>query len=298
MVNLNNLYSFYICAEHLSFSKAAQIIGISQPSLSMQIKNLEEQLGTSLFLRNGKSISLTSKGRDLQKSSSIFFDLQDELNHFLDNSTEAEPSASLRILVTDEVERPFVAEVVSKLAKKEKRRMAIFSSTTEEALSKTENNETDILLSHEKVDTSWNHVRIDFPVYLATSSPLPKSPIIDDPSDIQKVMDYFGEDLIIPANNIKLGKEFQTFKKKHHLKNNVLLESNIVSCLVRFVASGAGCSFLPMPYIKSSLYQNHIHLIGPRDGFWKHSIYLYANITKKELELHPLVKNIRSYGAV
>jgi LysR family transcriptional activator of nhaA len=239
MVNLNVLSSFYVCAEHLSFSKAAAILGISQPSLSIQIKNLEEQMGARLFLRNGKSISLTTKGRALQKSAALFSELTNEVDKCMDKSPDSEPQSSIRILVTDEVERPFVAEIVSKLAKKEKVRMAIFSSSTEDALSITENSETDILLSHEKVNSTWNHEKIDFPVYFVTSSKLPNSPTFDQHANIQKVVDYFGEDLIIPSIDIKLGREFQSFKRKHGLKKEVILESNIVSCLVRFVASGA-----------------------------------------------------------
>jgi LysR family transcriptional activator of nhaA len=297
MVNFNNLYSFYVCAEHLNISKAAALLGISQPSLSMQIKNLEDQVGTTLFLRNGKSISLTSKGHALLKSSNLYFDLKNEIKKCMESKADTIQHPTLRILVTDQVERPFVAEVVSKVAKKAKGKMAIFSSTTEEALNKTENNETDILLSHEKVDTTWNYIKVDFPVFFVTGSAIPKLPTFDHTKNIQKVLDYFGEDLIVPASSLKLGKEFASFKRKNSIKQNVLLESNIISCLVRFVASGTGCSFLPLPYIKSSLYESHIHMIGPRDGYWKHSIYIYANIPEHELENHPLVKTIRAYGS-
>lgn len=298
MVNLNFLYSFYICAEHLNISKAAAILGISQPSLSMQIKNLEEQVGTPLFLRNGKSISLTAKGRELLKTAHLLYDLREEVERLADDKDDEDEVEDLRILVTHEVERPFVAEVVSKLARRDRKKMAILASTTEEALSITEQRESDILLSHEKVDSSFTHVRVDFPVFLATASRTPARPAVDDPSNIEKILAYYGEDLIIPTSDTKLGQEFQAFRKKHRLKKDVILESNIVSCLVRFVASGAGCAFLPLPYIKSSLYQNRIQLIGPQQGFWKHSIYIYANLPKKELELHPLVKNIRNYGAL
>ncbi len=297
MVNLNFLYSFFVCAEHLNISKAASILGISQPSLSMQIKNLEQQMGTSLFLRNGKSISLTLKGRELLKTSQLLTDLKEEVANLAEEKTEEEVEG-LRILVTHEVERPFVAEVVSKLSRRDRKKMAILASTTEEALSLVQNKETDILLSHEKVDTSFPHVRVDFPVFFATASKTPSRPAFDDPADVEKILAYYGEDLIVPTSDTKLGQEWVAFRKKNRLKNDVVLESNIVSCLVRFVASGAGCAFLPLPYIKSSLYHNHIQLIGPREGFWKHSVYIYANMPKKELEIHPLVKHIRNYGHV
>lgn len=292
MLNLNSLYSFYICAEHLNISKAAALLGISQPSLSMQIKNLEKEIGTPLFLRNGKSISLTTKGKELLNSSSTFYELKDQLNSFVEKKTE-DKEKSIRILVSDEVERPFVAELVAKLAKKEKVRMSVYSSDFSD-----EDKEVSFFITHEKLDTKWNFVKIEFPVFFATSSDLPSSPTFDQPSNIQKLLDYFGQDLIVPSVNIKLGKEFNVFRKKEGLKKSVILDSNIISCLVRFVASGAGCSFLPLPYIKSSFQKGQIHLIGPRQGYWKHAIYIYSPMEKNKLESHPLVKNLRTYNSL
>lgn len=299
MLNLNLLYSFFICAEHLNMSKAAAILGISQPSLSMQMKNLEEQVGTSLFIRNGKSLSLTAKGKDLLKTSPLYYDLKKEVSRLTGERDAADDPEVVRILVTAEVERPFVAEVVSKLSRRaNKKKMAILASTTQEALAKIDNLEMDFLLSHEKVGTSFAYVKVDFPVFLATAARTPSRPQFDDPSNIEKILEYYGEDLIVPTADTRLGREFQAFKKKHRLRKDVILESNIVSCLVRFVASGTGCAFLPLPYIKSSLYENHIQLHGPRQGFWQHSIYIYANLPKSELESHPLVKHIRNYGSL
>lgn len=293
MINLNLLYSFFICAEHLNFSKAASLLGISQPSLSMQIKNLEEQVGAPLFLRNGRSVSLTTKGKDLLELSSSFSDLKDEVKKRVEGKKEVDESKALRILVTREVERPFVAEVVSKLVKKESQRMEIRAII---GSAEGEDQEGDMILTHEKPGPSWNFVKVDFPVFFATSSPLPESPQFNDPSNIEKVLEYFNEDLIISSRDTKLGQEYRAFKKKAGFNKKIILESNIVSCLVRFVASGAGCGFLPLPYIKSSLYHNHIRLIGPRQGYWKHSIYIGGRIPQRELDLHPLVKHIRNYA--
>lgn len=298
MINLNLLSSFFICAEHLNMSKAATILGISQPSLSVQIRNLEEQVGASLFLRNGKTISLTAKGQELLQMSSVFYELQEEISQLAGSEEEDKKQESLRILVTHEVERPFVAELVSKFAKREKKRLSILAATTEEALSMAESSQTDILLSHEKVNSSFPHVRVEFPVYFATAERAPSRPAFNDPSNVEKILDYYGEDLVIPTRDTKLGQEFETFRRKNKIRREIILESNIVSCLVRSVASGAGCAFLPLPYVQSSLYKNHIQLIGPREGFWKHSIYIYANLSKPDLETHPIVKFIRNFQSI
>lgn len=66
-VNLNLYRSFYYVAKYKGFSKASQYAFISQPSLSTNIKNLEDALNTKLFYRgkNYKEIILTSEGREL-----------------------------------------------------------------------------------------------------------------------------------------------------------------------------------------------------------------------------------------
>ncbi|VVE02492.1 HTH-type transcriptional regulator CynR [Pandoraea terrigena] len=49
-------------AEHKNFTRAADALGVSQPGLSQQIKQLEDYLGTTLFDRTGRSIRLTDAG--------------------------------------------------------------------------------------------------------------------------------------------------------------------------------------------------------------------------------------------
>lgn len=56
---------FFEVANLLSFSKAAKALSLSQPAVSKHIKNLEGKLGSSLFERNGNSISLTPSGKKL-----------------------------------------------------------------------------------------------------------------------------------------------------------------------------------------------------------------------------------------
>lgn len=49
-------------AEHRNFTRAAEALHVSQPTLSQQIKQLEEILGAPLLDRSGRSVSLTDAG--------------------------------------------------------------------------------------------------------------------------------------------------------------------------------------------------------------------------------------------
>ncbi|WP_018249477.1 LysR family transcriptional regulator [Orenia marismortui] len=58
---------FYYVAKHLSFSKAADELFISQSAVSQSIKSLEKELSTSLFIRSTKKVSLSKEGEILLK---------------------------------------------------------------------------------------------------------------------------------------------------------------------------------------------------------------------------------------
>lgn len=62
MMNTQQLESFLEVAENLNFARAAENLNITQPAVSRQIHALEEELGTTLFHRSTKNVTLTSAG--------------------------------------------------------------------------------------------------------------------------------------------------------------------------------------------------------------------------------------------
>ena len=71
-ITLRQLKAFEAVARHLNYTRAAEELFLSQPAVSMQIKQLEENLGQPLFEKMGKKVYLTDAGSEaLRYSQSV-----------------------------------------------------------------------------------------------------------------------------------------------------------------------------------------------------------------------------------
>lgn len=77
MINLHQLRIFYVTAEHMSFTAAAERLYMTQPAVSMQVKALEKQLGVKLFERVSNQLALTEIGRALFQSAAAVLHAED-----------------------------------------------------------------------------------------------------------------------------------------------------------------------------------------------------------------------------
>src|SRR5580693_274784 len=62
--SLNGLRAFEAAARHLSFTRAALELSVTQTAISHQIRRLEEELGVRLFVRQNRALQLTPEARE------------------------------------------------------------------------------------------------------------------------------------------------------------------------------------------------------------------------------------------
>jgi len=110
-VNIQQLEYFISIAETLNYSKSAELLGLSQPALSMSINKLEEELGFSLFMKHGRNIKLTDSGKlYLQTAQNTIKMLESgaaEAKSLLDAHSDY-----LTIGITNNVMQPFISKLL------------------------------------------------------------------------------------------------------------------------------------------------------------------------------------------
>lgn len=92
-LSLDLLKGFEAAARHLSFTRAAHELSLTQSAISREIKTLEEQLGRPLFSRVNRGLRLTDAGQGLYRAVGEALKLIDEATDRLAVSRHAETLA-------------------------------------------------------------------------------------------------------------------------------------------------------------------------------------------------------------
>ncbi len=95
-VTLKQLEYFLTIAETESITQAAEILHVSQPPLSLQLKALEDEFGVPLFERTKRGLVITQSGRLLAQRAQDIFDLIDQTVNEV-RSKAALPRAAIRL---------------------------------------------------------------------------------------------------------------------------------------------------------------------------------------------------------
>ena len=90
---------FWTIAEEGTISQAAEVLHLTQPTLSRQLKELEEELGTELFVRENRKMILTEAGYFLKSRAEEILDLTNQTTQEFENRKNNYSAADLRSAV-------------------------------------------------------------------------------------------------------------------------------------------------------------------------------------------------------
>lgn len=110
-INYNHLFYFWTVAREGGIVRAAEELLVSQPTISVQIKELEAAVGHKLFERVGRGLQLTDAGRIAFNYANEIFSLGQEMANALEHQP-AERPLRLSVGILDAIPKPVVRQLL------------------------------------------------------------------------------------------------------------------------------------------------------------------------------------------
>ncbi|HDG96573.1 MAG: LysR family transcriptional regulator [Deltaproteobacteria bacterium] len=112
MLNLHHLRVFYLTAKHLSCTKAAEQLFVTQPAITSQLKRFEDWCELKLFKKRGRNIYLTEEGRLLYEQVKGIFDWESRVEGLIEELKGLKKGV-LRLGTTKAYARYFMPALIS-----------------------------------------------------------------------------------------------------------------------------------------------------------------------------------------
>jgi LysR family transcriptional activator of nhaA len=299
MHNFNHLYYFYMTAKSGGVTAASKHLRLSQPSLSSQIKVLEQALDLKLFQKVGRNIELTQSGLIIYGYCRQMFELSDEMSELVSKRV---PTASGRINIgiTDEIDRNFVVNIVNLFLKKyepqNRPKVTMISGSRDQLMDRLRFREFDAVVTEVAMRDPEIHnlVYTETPVVLASaqSSTIPLT-TSQNTIDINETTNW-----IIPSTRLKLRAEIDQFLEENSIKGRIVFESDAMSTLVSAAVGDIGCALLPKLYIHKNLKNKSLNIIGSQKGYWKYKLWLVCHEkNKKDALVKALAQSFNDFCA-
>lgn len=236
-MELRILRYFLTVAKEQSFTKAAEQLHITQPTLSRQLAAFEEELGITLFIRKGKSITLTEEGILLKRRALEIINLEERTLEELKGTQEVVEGT-----VTVGCGEFAAVETFAEICKKYKEKyplvqIAIHTATADTIHEMMNKGLVDIGMFMEPVNTEgFDYIRIkDSDHWVVGMKP-------DDPLAMKQYIekkDLLGKPLILPER-MGVQSELANWFGKDFSKLNISFTSNLGTNSGVMAANGLG----------------------------------------------------------
>jgi len=145
-MNLHALRLFHVIATTGSVTRAAEVLSISQPAITAQIKKLEKEISLPLFKVQGRGIALTDGGEKLAVHAKRLFVIEQQIEHFLQEYRDG-AAGSIRLSATYLPSHFLIPAWISKFKQQhEQIEMIVNTTNSTDALNQLLNMEVDLAI--------------------------------------------------------------------------------------------------------------------------------------------------------
>ncbi len=239
-MELRTLRYFLSVAQEKNLTKAADMLHVTQPTLSRQIMDLEKELGSTLMLRGKNGIVLTDDGVFFRQRAEEIVTLADRLEHVFAEKS-ADISGVITVGASEAVGGQLFAKLVKQFSDKYPRvQFHLYNETVDNINRRLDNGLVDVGLLLEPVDvTKYDFVRLSakdtWGILLRDDHPLAERAFIT----AEELAEY---PLILPLRE-SIRREIMNWLRREEKELRVPLYYTLLSNAALMVAEGVGCAF-------------------------------------------------------
>jgi LysR family transcriptional regulator, hydrogen peroxide-inducible genes activator len=247
-MNLKDLKYLVALADTGHFGRAAQRTFVSQPTLSAQLKKLEEYLGVKLVERHPKNVQLTEVGRQIVARARRMLSEGDEIVALARNNTDP-LSGKLKVALIPTIGPYLLPRVMQKLRKAlPQLGLMLYEHQTEELLKRLREGEIDLGILALPVDLdgleSRRLYREEFTVALPSDNPLAQKPSI-------KAADLKGQTLLLLEDGHCLRDQALEVCSRIDVREAEDFRATSLETLRHMVVAGLGVTLMPELAVES-----------------------------------------------
>lgn len=289
-MEIRNIVTFIKASEMQSFTKTAAQLGYSQAAVTVQIKQLEDELGTQLFDRIGRSVRLTNAGEKFMPYALNMMRSVEEATNFM--KVDDEPSGILRIGASSSFSAGMVPKILPGFHAKYPKIKLVFKTT--DLLSQTcdllRQNELDFTftLDHKAVPTEFECVadrKEDIVFVTNPENPLARAKNVP----LERILK---EEFISSDRGLSYGRYMEEALVERGLVFSPSVEIGSTSAIINMIAQGNGVSYLPKFLVDDPVNEGDLAIIDTEDlgiQVWTQMLRL------RNKWLNPIMKAFISY---
>jgi LysR family transcriptional regulator, hydrogen peroxide-inducible genes activator len=237
----------YVCAiaDTGSFSRAAQKTNVSQPSLSQQIRKLEDELGTRLFNRLGRTVQLTELGQAfLPRARAVLHDLEAARSEVVERKASISGPISVGVIPT--IAPYFLPPVLATFTRKyPQARVTVAEEITPLLLERLRAGTIDVAIIALPLQAPGQHKFQSFPLLVEKLYVvLPKQHALAK-RRVVSLEELQGDPFLLLRDGHCFRETAVAACKRARLNPKIIFESGQFSSILSMVSAGLGVSIVP-----------------------------------------------------
>ncbi len=287
-LNFNHLFYFQTIARLGSIKQACEVLNLTQPTLSDQLRQLEESLGAKLFDRKNRRLILNSKGELALKYANQIFTLSRDLVRTLKSDALTAPKP-IEVGIVPSLSKNFAHKLLTPFLEDNNFKLRIKEESLKHLLQDLSLQNIDVVLSDYHLTSPNKDLKstmVGATKYFAVSGKKHSKLKKNFPDSLE------GQPLFHYTNESPLRLDIDYFFETKNIHFNIVGEADDLNFIRAAAIQQNGVAILPDMAIEDLVKDKKLYILGELNGL-KSSVWAIYNKNTEDFSITDFIKKIK-----